>query len=346
MIILTDCMHEVVDEGCIKLANSLVRLIKSYHLQSTVISYKNKNELSDVSLNLNKFFLNRRLFDILKDQRQVLYIPQASNSTGSIIRLWILSHIMRCKVTALFSECKGMNLLKQSLLKASGCKVVALSEEACYEFEKAVDRKVLYLRCGVDTQRFFPVEESRKKDLRKKYELPEGKKILLHVGHLTRGRNLAQLLKVKNDWHVVIVVSTHTREALDETLKRELFQRGNIDIIDTYQGNIEEFYQAADVYFFPVVEKGNCISAPLSVFEAAACNIPVVATKYGNLIDFLDEPGFCFLESFAPDEINQKISEMERIKVFDNRTAILGYDWNNAYKSLIKYMDEEKTGLI
>lgn len=340
MIILTDCLHELADEGSINLTNSLVRLMKKEHPQIRVVSYKNRNVLTDVCLNLNKLFLNREMYRLIKkDGGTVLYIPQAANSAGSILRLWVLSRIMRCSVTALFTECKPMTAVMRCLLKKSAVKIAALSREACAEFDGAGCKETLYLKTGVDTRRFQPADKNAKGRLRDKYGLQEGKKVLLHVGHLKRGRNLGQVLKVNKDWDILIVVSTHTAAEKDEGLRQELLQREGLTIIDSYIENIEELYQLADVYFFPVAEKGNCISAPLSVFEAAACNLPVVATRYGNLVDFLDEPGFRFLNSFDADEMNQKLSDMERIKEFDNRAAVLEYDWENACKALIAFSE-------
>ena len=59
MIILSDCLTEKLDEGCIKVANSLTRRIKSTCPDTLVVSYKQEPKTSDVHLKLNKLFLNK-----------------------------------------------------------------------------------------------------------------------------------------------------------------------------------------------------------------------------------------------------------------------------------------------
>ena len=56
-----------------------------------------------------------------------------------------------------------------------------------------------------------------------------------------------------------------------------------------------------DLYYFPVKELGRCIDVPLSCLEAASCNLPVVATDFGELKEFIGCEGFFFIESFEKE---------------------------------------------
>ena len=69
MIILSDCLTEKVDEGCLKIANSLTERIKSYDINTTVVSYDRTSEKSDLHLRLNKLFLNHSLLVLIRNKK-------------------------------------------------------------------------------------------------------------------------------------------------------------------------------------------------------------------------------------------------------------------------------------
>lgn len=335
MIILTNCLGKNADEGSLKVAASLIRQIKPRYPQTTVISYGNASGEADINMPLNKLFLNRKLISLLRrKQEDVLYIPFSSNTTGSVLRTWMLSCFARKRVKAVFVLQRSMNAIARMLLKGSGAQVVALSKEAYGYYHRLVGDRAIYLKTGVDLQQFQPVTPQRKQQLREKHGIAPGKKIVLHVGHLKRGRNITQLLKLGEDYHAFVVVSSTTTNQQDEQLRKNLTNRPNTTIIDSYLTNIEEIYQMADVYFFPVQEKENCIDVPLSALEAAACGIPVVTTDYGEMKELIGKNGFYPIESFAPaalDELLHKAAE----ESISPRQSIEEYDWSHAVDYLM-----------
>ena len=152
------------------------------------------------------------------------------------------------------------------------------------------------------------------------------------MGHLSRGRNVEALTKLDDKYHAVLVISSVTK--WDMGLRKTLEAYPNITIIDTYVEAIEEIYQLADVYLFPVKQKENCIDVPLSVLEAASCNLPVVATKYGELHTFVHEPGFLFVDDCEKDTLNAAIEKMAMLEICHNRDAVQKYDWTYAMEKL------------
>lgn len=337
MIILSDCLTEKVDEGCLKVANSLIKKIKEMYPETMVISYKRKSQQSDVHLKLNKLFLNPRLFSLLKSRNEeTMYIPFASNTRASAIRIWVLSRVVKKGIRVIFILRHPMDTFTKFLLKMSGAEIIALSKESYEFYLREVGDKVLYLKTGIDTEKFIPVSVKEKNRIRKIYNVAPGKKVLLHVGHLKKGRNVDKLLNVGTDYHVFLVVSSVTEEEKDGKLREKLENRKNTTIIESYIEHIEEVYQMSDVYLFPVQQDGNCIDVPLSVLEAASCNIPIVATDYGELKAFQNERGFRFISSFDVNTLNQAIDEMTGGQTYDNRNAIQEYDWDVSIKHLIK----------
>ena len=80
-------------------------------------------------------------------------------------------------------------------------------------------------------------------------------------------------------------------------------------LIDSYLQSIQEIYQLADVYLFPVMDIENCIDVPLSVLEAASCNLPIVTTEYGELTAFREQEGFLFIDALDSDSLNQALEK-------------------------------------
>lgn len=335
MIIISDCLTEKIDEGCLKVANSLAKHMKKVEEDTTIISYDRCSNYSDAHLSLNKFFLNKQLFRIIRNKKEpVLYIPFASNTTASCLRTFILSLFSARKCSVIFVLRFPMNPFARLLLRLSGAKIVALSE-ASYKFYKdIVGEKAVYLKTGIDTDKFVPISHEEKNALKRKYHIPENKKVLLHVGHLKGGRNVDKLASINNKYHVVLVVSSVTEVEKDANIRKKLEERGNITIIDSYLENVQEVYQLADVYLFPVQELENCIDVPLSVLEAASCNIPIVTTEYGELTAFKDEAGFLFLSDLSENSLNMAVEQMASKEVTTNRQAVREYDWKKSIETL------------
>lgn len=337
MVILSDCLTNKVDEGCLKVANNLAKRLKKEDEGITIISFDRKPDYSDVHMSLNKLFLNKHLYALLfKTKEPVLYIPFASNTTASCLRTFILSVYSGKRITVLFALRHKMNCVATFFLKLSGAKVIALSKDSYRFYKCAVKNQVFYLKTGIDTTRFIPVDEKRKKLLRAKYHIPTDKQVVLHVGHLKNGRNVDKLIGINKQFYIILVVSSVTKSESDNVIRAMLENRGSITIIDFYLPSIQEIYQLADVYLFPVQEIENCIDIPLSVMEAAACNLPIVTTEYGELATFKNQDAFIFIADLSPNSLNCALKEaLSKTKV-DNRQAVLEYDWKNSINNLQK----------
>lgn len=186
------------------------------------------------------------------------------------------------------------------------------------------------IQAGVDLQKFTPVDRTTRRNIRNKNGLPDDLFIVLHVGHINRNRNMHffdQIQCIDGVQAVVIGSSTYPE---DGDLVQDLKNKGVI-IINDYKENIEEFYQCADCYLFPVFSDGACIEVPLSVFEAMACNLPVVTTKYGDLPNLISEQdGFEFVET--TDEIITKIKMIMRNAQPNTRDLVKHFSWQNLVK--------------
>ena len=87
--------------------------------------------------------------------------------------------------------------------------------------------------------------------------------------------------------------------------------------------------QAADF----ICEKYNW-DVPLSVLEAASCNLPIVTTEYGELTAFREQEGFLFIDALDSDSLNQALEKALLKTEVNNRQAVLEYDWKNSIDNL------------
>ena len=155
---------------------------------------------------------------------------------------------------------------------------------------------------------------------------------------MREGRNVQALTLLNSSVHAVLVTSTYASGTQDEALRKKLLDQPNLTLIDTYLPHVEELYRLADVYLFPVVAAHNCIDVPLSALEAAACNLPVVATPYGELKELLGKDGFYEIESFEPEKLNATIRlALEERK--QPRDHVLAYDWDLAVEYILKFVE-------
>lgn len=83
-----------------------------------------------------------------------------------------------------------------------------LTQSSQFEsFFKERGRRVEFLPNGVDCKKFAPVSETEKSHIRREFELPRDKKIVLHVGHIKANRKLEVFKKIQRIDSVQVVIA-------------------------------------------------------------------------------------------------------------------------------------------
>ena len=331
MIILMNCLNDMADEGGVKLANHLARVIKAACPDTTVVSYGGAIRGCDVHIPVNNnLMMNGTLARYLRNKREtILYFPAYTRMRDAAVHTFVLSLAAGCMVKTVIIMQGPMNGLVKLLFRLSRAEIITLSNETYGVFRNVVGNRARYLKTGVDTSRFHPVGMAHKVALRQKYDIPLDKAVVLHVGHMKESRNVGVMKCLMEDFHGLLVTSTMTANESDAVLCQQLRQQINMTVIDSYMPHVEELYQLADVYLFPVQKARNCIDVPLSVLEAAACGIPVVATDYGEIKTWLGKPGFYHLNDFDGCAMNQLLRRAVAEGV-SPREGVLAYDWQLA----------------
>jgi len=336
MIIITDTLRIPIDEGAKVATFNLLRQLRQ-QIECIIFSVNGFGTFGfvDFYLKTNKLLFDLTFYRNLKEHKheKILYIPEASITPASIVRARLLKIFTGKKVTILSLQPRKYNSLLKFIIKAiqPECIITQTNITAKYLKDVGINSKVLSL--GVDDTKYKELDNREKKFLRDKYNIDHDKTVLLHVGHICSSRNLDWLLQVKSqmtETEVVIVSSTYNQN--EKELYEKLVKNG-IKIIREYVANIEEIYNLANYYIFPVFQNDGAIETPLSVLEAMACNLPVITTRFGSLPDFFKENG-CFHYVQSSDEIVEILKKPKK-EVCDNREKIMPYTWNRVARNLI-----------
>lgn len=282
-----------------------------------------------VKLNIKKVFTPNFWRGFTKSSPEIIhYVP------GPTIKSFII-----VKVLQLRSGAKTVMSAPQPVLPSVFRRLVPLfkpdlvlaqSSESEAMF-RDLGCKTMFLPNGVNTERFTPVSSEVKGQLREKYGIESDKFVVLHVGPLTKRRNLQVLGKIQGvDARVIIVGSRYQR--IDRQLHKYLNEGGCL-VLDNYVKDIEEIYALSDCYIFPV-RKGNTILCPLSVMEAMSCNLPVISTRFDGLASLFKEgDGLIFAEK--EEDVLQELPNLKNSHAeIRTREKVLPYSWESIVAKL------------
>ncbi len=213
----------------------------------------------------------------------VVYVPTASLTLASGVRSRTLKRYAGAPVALFATQGRRHRKPVQMAARFVAPDLCVAQSAATVEQARLLGWPAELLPPGVDLATFRPVSTDRKAILRRQFGLAEDEFVVLHVGHLNRGRGVADLLAVTDLARPVLACSTSTVQ--DMELAGELRTKG-VSVFSDFIPKIADLYAAADAYLFPVPpdpEGPSSIDVPLSVLEAAACGLPVVTTRFGAL---------------------------------------------------------------
>ena len=302
-----------IDEGMKKI---------TWHFYREISKYNNVMVVTPLELIKNKNKIKAFKPDILH------YVTGPSIYSFVLLR-YAKGYLKKAKT--IVSATHPNNLISKKLISKFKPDLVLVQAEDIKNFFEDINIPIRYFPNGVDTSKFKPVNEEKKAEFRIKYGLESGKFALLHVGNLRKGRNLDFLQEISGDNEIQIILVTSTTIKGEKKVYNLIKSSSNIKLIDYYVKDIQEIYNASDVYIFPVTKRPYAVEIPLSVLEAMACNLPVITTKFAGLPVFFKEgEGLIFVENIK--ELVKSVyyikDNKESIKI-NTRNKVLRYSWEN-----------------
>jgi glycosyltransferase involved in cell wall biosynthesis len=272
----------------------------------------------------------------------IVYVPSASGTLFSFWRARALKRICPdAHVSMVLTQTRRHTAVSRRLVRAWAPDSVFCQSEANCRYLASLGFEARFLPSGVDLITFRPVSQVTKDHLRVKFRLPLDEYLVLHAGHLTPGRNARLLSKLEGVGRGVMLAGRSA--GYDSVLKQQLEADGVI-VIDRYVDRVEEMYQAVDCYLFPTREGDAAMEFPLSVVEAMACDLPVVAYPYGGLPLALESrDGLWFARS--DNEMLDAIARSKHTHA-NTRAQAEQFDWQRIAAMILEAAEVKDAGAI
>lgn len=211
--------------------------------------------------------------------------------------------------------------------------LLALSREEVEKLKKRFPAKKIELFPNGILHRELPEEG----DFRKKYHIPEDKKILLCISRIDYQKNqkiLLELLKIYEDTHLLLIGPVTAQWYLDEVLfeaeKSRIKER--VTVIPGLPPDSLELLQALKTaYCFILPSRHEPFG--IAALEALDANVPLIASRVGGLKDFLTdgENALLFEDNNAASLLAafEKLSLLREKLLSGGRITASEYNWQN-----------------
>lgn len=194
-------------------------------------------------------------------------------------------------------------LLRFSLTHCN--KAIAVSTDLAKKMEKlgVKEDKIIIINNAINTKLFKP---TKNKSIRIKYGISENEILILFVGYLDTFKGIFNLLDAFNKIKIehkskikLMIVGTGPKE--NEIIKTAA--KLDLDQFVIFVGQISNtdipiYYQNADIFVLPSYTEG----LPLSILEAMACKLPIIATNVGGIPEIVKDNFNGFI--VPPNDVN------------------------------------------
>jgi len=196
---------------------------------------------------------------------------------------WPFKHVRETKRYKFFFPLFALAQIWENLVLRNVACFYALSEEEISYLKKvAPNSEIRFQTMGIDDEYF---KNTSKKVARKKLKLPLKEKILVYIGRINDIKGVGFLLeamsKLKLEKRENILLKIIGFGPQEEKFKKYVKENNlkNVDFLGGVYGERKMFYlSASDLFVLPSSKEG----APVTVMEALARNLPVIATRVGG----------------------------------------------------------------
>ena len=340
--VLTEELSGAPDEGRKKFALALAdALARQQHAVSLVATRGSAASLLPGArlAPAPSTFLSRGLAAELRQSRPdvIFYVATASTTVMAFVRSRALKAMCPTAAVVLLGlQARRHGRLARRAIRYLRPDLVCVQAPDSQRYLEQLGCSVRLLPSGVDAHTFCPVAPERRRELRSRYGLRLDAPTVLHVGHLKAGRGIRRLAELSSGGACQVVLVTSSSTPRDLELAREL-QLAGVTVRTQYEPYVEQLYQLADCYVFPVESTDNAIEVPLSVLEAFACDLPVVTSRFGGLPRLFGGancPGLAFVDSTAA--LVEAATRLARCPQRGTRPLALPYSWEAIASRLLE----------
>jgi glycosyltransferase involved in cell wall biosynthesis len=344
-LFISEVLSAPFDEGMKNIAILLLNQLEKNKDVLSITNHTNNVEGFDIKkVRLNKLFINHELRKSVADFAPdvILYLPESSITFNSFIRAKSLKLMHRSsRVAILGVKCREYNAVQKGLIKCilKPDLLFLLSRPG----EKSFTAESLFVKVlppAVDSRRFAPVTEEEKYRIRSAFNIKPNRWVALHVGHVRSTRNIQCLMDIQDIEGVQVVVVDSTSTPTEDPLLMQLVKKGML-VIREFQPDIADIYNMSDIYIFPVLNRIAAIDMPLSVLEAMSCNLPVITSRFGTLVErFEEDPFFRYFKS--PGELVDIVKSTMTLNNRENRNRekVSQFSWEKFSEEVLKSCDE------
>lgn len=212
------------------------------------------------------------------------------------------------------------------------------------------NRKVFTIHNGVDTEKYYPINQDSKLLLRKKLGFTSADQLLLIVGTLTDNKGqLAALNLIENldeNYKLILVGDGPERQKIEEYIKVKKLAN-KVKLVGKIN-NVEEYYWVSDILLCLSRNEG----LPLTILEGMATGLPVLTTKIGGIPEI-----FVNMENGFFIDRNNTLDIVSKVRIlFDDPNMLEGlrknnlkkirdeYNLTNCVNNLIRHIEEVSNG--
>lgn len=224
-------------------------------------------------------------------------------------------------------------------------KIIAISDfNAKWLFNIISKEKIVTIKNGIDINTFSPIKESEKENIKAQIPLPLDNLIIGNTSRIHKAKGQIKLvrifknLKKKYPNLSLLFVNGGSRSA-EKALKKEIISLGlRQDVFwFNFQKDINKVYQAMDIFALPSTSE----NLPLTVIEAMASGLPVVAFDTAGVSEEIDDGDNGFLikcndESILQEKIEKLIQEEGLRRQFGQKARQKAEKEFNQYRTFAK----------
>ncbi|MEM2261526.1 MAG: glycosyltransferase family 4 protein [Ignisphaera sp.] len=204
-----------------------------------------------------------------------------------------------------------------------------------------MNNKIIVIPNGVDTSFFKPFPEELKREIRASYKVPEDRICILYIGRMERHKGQLEIIKLwftiderlRKRLHIFLVGRGQLENKILMMSRKHNIPLTHLKYVP--DGELVKIYNMADIY----VSLSSVEGFGLSVLEAMACGLPIVAWNTGAISQLINGNGFLtrvgdiqgvkkFIELLIYDDKLRRTLSLEsrrRSMIFDWKTIIRKY---------------------